>query len=114
MQQAAGLMQIAGQSTIHTQDRVWAFSRQNSRETMITAPPRSLAGMGSAVLRLLNRITALLKGNLMTLILVKEIVCQNCGIPTWQPLPLLQKVMQLQSLSHEANTYVNYACPHCK
>jgi hypothetical protein len=49
----------------------------------------------------------------MTDVLMREIVCRNCGSRTRQQLPTLEPIMWLQATFSAEGTCINYACPVC-
>ena len=49
----------------------------------------------------------------MTAVMMREVRCRNCGVTTRHLLPTLERIIQLQSVSLEGVTYINYACPQC-
>jgi hypothetical protein len=49
----------------------------------------------------------------MTDVFMKEVQCVNCERNTRHLLPILERIIQLQSALSEGDTYINYACPQC-
>jgi hypothetical protein len=44
---------------------------------------------------------------------MREVKCHNCGLTSRHLLPILEQIVQLQSVSSEDELYINYACPFC-
>ena len=44
---------------------------------------------------------------------MREVKCANCGTTTRHLLPILERIIQLQSVSLKDGTHINYACPEC-
>ena len=49
----------------------------------------------------------------MTDVFMREVQCGNCGSTTRHLLPILEKIIQLQSVLLNGETYINFACPEC-
>ena len=49
----------------------------------------------------------------MTDVFMREVQCVNCGKTTRHLLPILERIIQLQSGLSYGETYINYACPEC-
>jgi hypothetical protein len=46
-------------------------------------------------------------------VFMREVQCANCGTTTRHQLPILERIIQLQSAKLQGETYINYACPEC-
>jgi hypothetical protein len=46
-------------------------------------------------------------------VFMREVKCANCGTATRHLLPILERIIQLQSVSLKDGTHINYACPEC-
>ena len=54
-----------------------------------------------------------LMNNAMNAVIIRQVVCENCGAPTWHLDSTLDKLIQHQSVMTNEGRRINYACPSC-